>query len=359
MKQNDPIKILVIRFKRIGDAILASPVCNSLKKTFPNSSIDYVLYEPSAPLFTNHPYIDNVICISKKEQENPFLYLKRVWKITRNKYDIIIDIMSTPKSEVFTLFSLGTPYRIGRVSKNKKRGYTYNYKQYEPQNTKNKVDKFLKQLLSPLEKDFKLSYAPELILSVSEEEKKEMKQKMERIGLSLEKPIIPFAVLSRVAGKTYPIENMKKIIQYCLDHYEAQFVFFYSSDQKAQIKEIEKDLNFPKNIFTNLETRDMRELMAFFANSTCYIGNEGGPRHLAQALGLPCFALFNPSAEKKEWLPWPSDTNVGIEPKDTLSFHQISQEKYNSLTKEEAFALMTVPFIIEKLDIFLSKVLGK
>lgn len=69
--------------------------------------------------------------------------------------------------------------------------------------------------------------------------------------------------------------------------------------------------------------------------------------------------LYSILPQKKEWLPWPSDTNVGIEPKDTLSFHQISQEKYNSLTKEEAFALMTVPFIIEKLDIFLSKVLGK
>lgn len=357
MKQNDSIKILVVRFKRIGDAILASPVCNSLKKTFPNSSIDYVLYEDSAPLFENHPYIDRVICISKREQENPFLYLKRVWQITREKYDIVIDIMSTPKSEVFTLFSLGSPYRIGRVSKDKKRGYTYNYRQYEPEHTENKVDKFLKQLLSPFEKDFQVQYAPELILSVSEEEKQKMRRRMEDVGFSWKKPIIPFAVLSRVPGKTYPIENMRKIIRYCLQHYDAQFVFFYSPDQKKQIQEIEKDLDYPKNIFSNLETKDMRELMALFANSTCYIGNEGGPRHLAQALGLPCFALFNPTADKKEWLPYPSASNVGIEPKDTLAFHKITMEEYKTLTKEEAFALMTVPFILEKLDLFLSAIL--
>jgi len=357
MKQSDPIKILVVRFKRIGDAILASPVCNSLKKTFPNSSIDYVLYEDSAPLFENHPYIDKVICISKKEQENPFLYLKRVWKITRKKYDIIIDIMSTPKSEVFTLFSLHSPYRIGRVSKNKKRGYSYNFRQYEPEHTENKVDKFLKQLLTPLEKSFEVQYAPELVLSVSEEEKENMKENMKNIGLSFEKAIIPFAVISRVPGKTYPLENMKQIVNHCLENYDAQFVFFYSQDQKAQIKTIEKELGYHKNLFTNLETKNMRELMAFFANSTCYIGNEGGPRHLAQALNLPCFALFNPSAEKKEWLPLPSEKNVGIEPKDTLSFHNMTEKEYKNLAKEEAFQLMTVPFVIEKLDLFLSKVL--
>lgn len=357
MKQNDNIKILVVRFKRIGDAILASPVCNSLKKTFPNSSIDYVLYEDSAPLFENHPYIDKVICISKREQRNPFLYLKRVWQITRKKYDIVIDIMSTPKSEMFTLFSPGSPYRIGRVSKDKKRGYTYNYRQYEPEHTENKVDKFLKQLLSPFEKDFQVQYDPELVLSVSEEEKQKMSKKMEAVGLSLKKPIIPFAVLSRGPGKTYPIENMKKIIRHCLQHYDAQFVFFYSPDQKEQVKEIEKDLKYPGNIFSNLETKDMRELMALFANSTCYIGNEGGPRHLAQALGLPCFALFNPTADKKEWLPYPSASNVGIEPKDTLAFHKMTEEEYKTLTKEEAFSLMTVPFILEKLDLFLSAIL--
>ena len=34
--------------------------------------------------------------------------------------------MSTPKSELFTLFSRGAKYRIGRAKK--KRGYTYTHK---------------------------------------------------------------------------------------------------------------------------------------------------------------------------------------------------------------------------------------
>ena len=91
-KQNDNINILVVRFKRIGDAILSLPLCHSLKLTFPNSKVDFVLYEDAAPLFEGHPYIDNVITVTKKEQKNPFKYIKKVYNVTRKKEDFSITI---------------------------------------------------------------------------------------------------------------------------------------------------------------------------------------------------------------------------------------------------------------------------
>ncbi|MCF2672748.1 glycosyltransferase family 9 protein, partial [Fusobacterium varium] len=39
------MKILIIRFKQIGDAVLSSVICNTLKKSFPEAEIDYVVYE--------------------------------------------------------------------------------------------------------------------------------------------------------------------------------------------------------------------------------------------------------------------------------------------------------------------------
>ncbi len=36
------MKILIILFKQIGDAVLSSVICNTLKKVFPESEIDYV-----------------------------------------------------------------------------------------------------------------------------------------------------------------------------------------------------------------------------------------------------------------------------------------------------------------------------
>ena len=135
------MKILIIRFKQIGDAVLSSVLCNTLKKSFPDAEIDYVLYEHISPLFQDHKYIDNVISITKEEQKNPLKYILKVWKVTRKKYDIIIDIMSTPKSEIFSLFSMDSKYRIGRAKKY--RGFIYTDKVEEPEYAKDKVDKFL------------------------------------------------------------------------------------------------------------------------------------------------------------------------------------------------------------------------
>lgn len=249
--QNDNINILVIRFKRIGDAILSLPLCHSLKLTFPNSKVDFVLYEDVAPLFEGHPYIDNVITITKEEQKNPFKYIKKVYNVTRKKYDIIIDIMSTPKSELFCMFSRKTPFRIGRYKK--KRGFFYNYKMKEKESL-NKVDKFLNQLLPPFEEvgfDVKKDY--DFKFFAEKKEKEKYKQKMLETGVDFSKPVIAFSIYSRVAHKIYPIDKMKEVVKFLINRYSAQIIFFYSADQKDEIQKIHKEIGDLRIFFLQLK----------------------------------------------------------------------------------------------------------
>ena len=54
-----PIKrILIIRFRQIGDSILAVALCSTLKKSFPDAEIHFVLNKNIAPLYEGHPDID-------------------------------------------------------------------------------------------------------------------------------------------------------------------------------------------------------------------------------------------------------------------------------------------------------------
>lgn len=47
-----PIKrILIIRFRQIGDSILAVALCSTLKKSFPDAEIHFVLNKNIAPLY--------------------------------------------------------------------------------------------------------------------------------------------------------------------------------------------------------------------------------------------------------------------------------------------------------------------
>lgn len=333
------MKILIVRFKQIGDSILASPICNTLKKTFPDSEIDYVVYDHISPIFENHKYIDNVISITKKERKNPFLYLLKVWKVTRKKYDIVIDIMSTPKSEMFTLFSLGSKYRIGR--KKKHRGYTYNYKIEEPRDAKDKVDKFLR-MLKPLEKEYDVKYDNNYVINITDEEKKYMREKMEKAGINFSKPVLACAINSRVPHKIYPIENMTKVIKDLLNDLDIQIIFYYSPDEKAFAKNVHENLlKNDKRIFSNIETKSIRELGMLLANCDMFFGNEGGPRHLAQSLDIPSFAIFSPNAEKKEWLSNASERHQGVESTDIC-------KDFTGMSYEEIYRIITPEYIEKK-----------
>ena len=329
------MKILVVRFKQIGDAILSSVICNTLKRTFPEAEIDYVVYEHISPLFENHKYIDNVISITKEEQKNPFKYLAKVWKVTRKKYDIVIDIMSTPKSEVFTLFSLGSRYRIGR--RKPKRGYTYNYKIDEPRDAKDKVDKFLK-MLKPLEQEYKVMYDNNYIITLTFEEKSQMRKRMLDAGIDLSRPVYICAANSRRESKIYNTEKMKKIVERVRDELKEQIIFFYSPDEKDFIMKFYEKFENKRDLFVNINTKSIRELAMVIANCNFFFGNEGGPRHLAQSLDIPSFAIFSPSASKKEWLSNANERHQGVEPNDVRNCEGLDYKgQYNLIDPDYVF----------------------
>lgn len=338
------MKILVIRFKQIGDAVLSSPICTTLKKTFPNAQIDYVLYEHIAPLFENHNGIDNVIKITKEEQKNIFKYVVKVWKVTRNNYDIIIDIMSTPKSELFTLFSRKSKYKIGRFKKN--RGWSYTDKILEPQNSKNKIDKFL-QMLKPLAKEYDIKYDETLSVDITEAEEKSMREKMEMCGVDFKKNIVAFAINSRVPQKVFNIDKMLKVIEKLLKESDIQILFYYSPEEKEfALKGYEK-LGKPSNIFVNIETKNIRELAMLFKNCQMFIGNEGGPRHIAHAVGIPTFVVCRPNLDTKEWLI-AGEKHMHFGPLD------VSKDAYKLSPKEQE-ELMSVSMIVDKIKEFYQK----
>lgn len=333
-------KILVVRFKQIGDAILSSVICSALKETYPDSQIDYVLYDYAAPLFENQPHIDNVISISKEERKNIFKYIKKAWDVTRTKYDIVIDIMSTPKSEVFTLFSRGAKFRIGREKK--WRGYTYTHSIPEPSDDFDKREKFL-EMLRPLEKSgVKISFNSNYYLTVSKEEKKELRDRMEKAGVDFNKMVFAFAINSRRAYKIYPVDLMEEVIKMTLNKYDCQIIFYYSPEEEAFAKDFHKRMGEDSRIFTNIKTKSIRELGALLSNCDGFFGNEGGPRHLAEALDIPSFAIFNPSGNKHQWLTKNRDRHRAIEFNDLeidgeKAKNMISEEKYRAITPEKVF----------------------
>lgn len=311
-------KILVIRFRRVGDSVLSTAICTSLRKTFPDAQIDYVLNANIASLYENHPDINRVITFDDEENKKFFKYISKVWKVMRaNKYDVIIDTRSTIRTLFFSLFSLLTPYRIGT-----KKGYNlflHNYRvDNHSDNTTDMVQHNL-MLLKPLEKEVNVRYCADFKLYASEKEKQDFRSYMERQGIDFSRPVVLATVTARLAHKVWDKERMKEVLRRMIDKYGTQVIFNFAGNEEEFAVGVHREMNNDKNVFTNIKANSLRDLCALTVNCDFFFGNEGGPRHIAQALEIPSYAIYPPDILKSVWLPGTGERYAGISPDDNHS----------------------------------------
>ncbi|NDV68755.1 glycosyltransferase family 9 protein [Dysgonomonas sp. 25] len=344
-------KALVIRFRRVGDAVLTSSICTTLKQSIPDCEVHYVLNENIAPLFENHPDIDRVISFSDKETHSLFRYLKKIRHIMQEgQYDIIIDARSTINTLFFPLFSLRTKYRIGLKKSYTRFIYNHRVDKHEP-----KMVRQLMMMTNPLNGDYKITENSLFRLYCTEKEIQAYKDYMISKGINISRPVIVCAVAARLDHKIWPLENMKEILSNILQKYkDVQLVFNFAGDKEKKIAyQLYEDLGRDPRIFINIEANSLRQLAAAFANSQFFFGNEGGPRHISQAFEIPSYAIFPPSIGVERWLPNMEERFKGIGPEIIDPGVAESEE----IPFREKFNLITPQRVWTELDKMLEKYL--
>ena len=311
--------ILVIRFRRVGDSVLATALCRSLKESFPEAKVHFILNAGIAPLYDGHPDIDKVIPFSETELYG-CAYLRKVWRVVHEThYDAILDMRSTPKTLPFALFSLRTPYRIGR--RKSYNAWVHNYRLDNPPGA-DRVGTNL-NLMTPLAREGRLVMNPNFRLVVTDAERAAFRSRLEQAGVDFTRPVVLCAVTARLAHKVWPYDRMARVLRRLVDQYGAQLVFNYSGDaEAAAAREVCDLVDAPGNVKLDVQAHGLRELCALTANADLFFGNEGGPRHIAQALGVPSLALFPPGVPKWFWLPGACDSQRGLSPDDYLAPEQ-------------------------------------
>lgn len=344
----DVKNVLVIRFRRVGDAVLSTVICSSLRRTFPDARIDYVLNEHIAMLYGHHPDIDRVITFSEKENHHLPEYLRKVRSIMREtRYDVIIDTRSTVKTLFFSLFSLHTPFRIGS-----RKSYNVLLQNYRVDNHRDETKDMVQQnlmLLKPLENITEVKYISDFSLYITEKEKSSFRSYMEQQGVDFSHPVILATVSARLEHKIWDKEKMKVVLRKIIDKYDAQLVFNFSGDEEIFVKNLHREMGFDKHIFTSIVAKSLRELCALTSNCNYFFGNEGGPRHIAQAFSIPSYAIFPPGILKSIWLPSSDSRYQGISPDDILS-----KEAQKDMDYRQRFDLITTDLVWNGVDRSLS-----
>lgn len=332
------MKILVVRFRQMGDAILSTCIFNTIKRNAPETETSFVLNASLVPLFEGHPAIDHLIPFSDTERHSFWRYLGKVWTVVRHgHYDAVIDLRSTLNTLPFVILTPRTKFRIGL-----QKWYTrpfFNYRYGKCGKGESMIDHDLK-LLSPfsfpvLDRRFSLP--------ISETERTVFRNYMERHGVDFFRPIVLLGVTAKLEFKTWNREGMAYVIRHLISAYpDVQLIFNYTPGREEEnARSIYAMLKEDAHILINLQAQSPRELAAMATWITFYFGNEGGTRHLVHSQGKPSFVVLSPSIRKKVWLPVDQVPTEGIGVEDVLSEEEMRvwsyEKQYAAIRKEEVW----------------------
>lgn len=324
------MKILVIQNKMIGDVLASTIICNNLKVIYPKASVHYLIYPFTKPVVEQNPNIDKIILFEEDFKSNKIKFVSFLFKIRKQKYDIVIDAYSKLESKLIVTFS-NAKTKIGyqKTSLN----FVYNKKVEDisiaTRNAGNALENRL-NLLSPLANTETLSLRPKLFLTQNELEV--AKQKMKNLGIDLTSKIYMISILGSEKLKSYPNHYMAKVLDCIVEQTNASLLFNYIPKQKEEVLEI-YNLCKPStqnNIKIDFVSLTIREFLAVTNFCNAVIGNEGGAINMAKALDKPTFTIFSTWINKQSW-------NSFEDGKTTISVHlkDLKPELYGEKSAKE------------------------
>ena len=104
-------RFLIIQTAFTGDVVLATNLIEQLHSNFPDAEIDFLLRRGNESLFTDHPFLHEVLVWDKKEKKYSNLF-SLISQIRKRKYDKVINLQRYFSTGLITAFS-GAAETIG------------------------------------------------------------------------------------------------------------------------------------------------------------------------------------------------------------------------------------------------------
>jgi lipopolysaccharide heptosyltransferase II len=263
----------------IGDIILATSFLDSVKKKYPNSSIDFLIKREFSSLLDNHPHIDNIIEFDRLKGLNGLINLGRHLK--QKGYNKVFDIHNVFRSKFLSFFFKKSTFL--QIKKPRlKRFILFNFKL----NFFKKDFSHIKMYHSILNN--KNSF-PRTSLYVSNDEKIKAKSFLKNEGVDQKFIcIVPGAAWKQ---KQLPVNKYNELIDMLNQKFTFKIVLLGSKNDII-CDEIKTD----NNVVNLKDKTSLRMAMSILAISEHTFGSDTGLLHASEALNTPVSMILGPTS---------------------------------------------------------------
>jgi len=294
------VKILAIRFARLGDVVLLLPALSSLKRAFPEARLTLLTGHRCTPIAELCPAVDETFAVDRVAMRDGSRsaalrdMTRLVREVRRRRFDLVIDFHSFRETNLLTWLS-GAPVRIGM--KRYKAPYL-NFCFNRPPVIEDKslhvaamFEKAVETIIPLAEAVNKFSRATPLLqggkwLCIPDE----LKHWACQIGHNASR--VAFYIDAPVTERIWPPERFAAVADFAIERWAA-LPLVIASQQRPDLVERVKQASRNPNELRVFSDLTVPQVAALIASARVFISNDTGPMHIGPALGVRTLGLFS------------------------------------------------------------------
>ncbi len=306
-------KLLILRYDRIGDMIITTPIFRNLKQMNPKLKIGVFANKTNAEIIKNNPYIDAIYIFP----DHWWQLLIELRKMRKEKFDVVINFVFTKMTLGGILINLIAPIgiKIG-LGENKYQFYYNRLLSFE------RDKQIMVVLLSSLIKeavgvDILLSESSyEIIVDEKAQENVQeflakYKLKSRKTQLSDHLPYLLFNLSASDLWTRFSVDQVESLTKYLEAINIFRTVVIYAPyDKEMKKAAIKAKTKTSCLIFPEQGAATLLEIAALVENAHCVITPDTSTVHFASAMQTPMIGFYSSAKEKKEWLPFQVKYNL-------------------------------------------------
>lgn len=318
-----PTRILVIVTRRIGDVLLATPLIRSLKRAWPDTAIDALVFSGTEDILAANPDVRRTHVIPHRTG-----LLKHLVFLARlaRRYDLALSLVPSDRP-TFYAFVAGRN-RAGLLLDTRKerwkRPLLHRWVPFDPLNTHTvRMHLALAEVV-----DVAPHADPVVAWSAADDD-----AARRLLGGSAER----FAALHPYPKFNYKMWASEAWIELATWFAARDYRVVLTGGREASELEYVAALarRMPPRTLNGAGKLTLGASAALVSRASVYVGPDTALTHVAAALGVPTVALFGPTDPVK-WGPWPKDHPVGSNP-----WHRHGSQRVGNVTLLQGVATCT------------------
>lgn len=291
-----PHRVLIIRPSALGDVARTVPCLVSLRRAYPDATIDWLVASAFVDAVRAHPMLDGVVAFDRKDKK-AFVPLLR--RLRAAEYDLVFDLQGLARSGLLAWASRA-PVRVGYANA-RELGWLGVNQRHDIDPTRHAADRMLALLEAagvPRVEDYRLAVPPEDDGFAREYVNQTNTLRSDVLDRpSLSGRYVCLAPTAQWGCKCWPIERYADVATRLLAGDHAAAVVVVSAPHEYRRVRDAMSARVADEVEDRLwcPATTVGQMMSVIRDAALLVGNDSAPLHLAVGLDTPTVSLFGPT----------------------------------------------------------------